>query len=105
MAHSHRQKKRTAQFRKKHFEAKGRGQGEKKKDEQKQVSVAPSQPQQPQTEETEEAGIGKQEAHQSQNQDERTDHSSKFSKRKVASNWERYAGSKNFQPIHHADST
>ena len=109
MSHSQRQKKRAAQFRKKHFDAKGRGQGERKKDEQKHVSLPPPQPQQPQTEETHETGGGgkggeeggkvKQELHQPLEQDERTDHSSKFSRRKVASNWERYADSE-FIPMH-----
>lgn len=99
MSHSQRQKKRAAQFRKKHFDAKGRGQGERKKDEQKHVSLPPSQPQQPQTEETEGGGGVKPELHQPLEQDKRTDHSSKFSRRKVASNWERYADSE-FVPMH-----
>lgn len=99
MSHSQRQKKRASQFRKKHFDAKGRGQGERKKDEQKQVSVPPSQPQQPQMEDTEGTGRVKQELDQPLEQDERTDHSSKFSRRKLASNWERYADSE-FVPMY-----
>ena len=89
MSHNPRQKKRNAQFRKKHFDAKGRAQGEKSKVEQKQASAAPAQQKiarQPQPEEA--AAEGKQEEAQ------QTQEPSKYGRRKVASNWERYADSK-----------
>ena len=93
MAHSQRQKKRSSQFRKKHFEAKGRALGEGGAKEERHASGSPEKaslqqagaevnarvPNPDQSEEKTES------LREVQSEDVR-----KYSRRKLASNWDRY---------------
>ena len=85
MSHSQRQKKRNAQFRRKHFDAKGRG---RPREERQQEAASPGQQPARKTAEQEAEGRA---VHERQEQShEGREQTAKYSKRKVASNWDRY---------------
>ena len=109
MAHSQRQKKRSSQFKKKHFEAKGRTQSEgggKKEEHSESSALQNKAPQQQGGARREEkrdgspvSGLAVEKAadHHVQG-DSRSEDSRKYSRRKLASNWDRYDRSKSLCP-------
>lgn len=93
---SQRQKKRNTQFKKKYFDAKSRDQntGGKKERQQNPVVQSSRSPHQPATVETEEKIPTPNSPHLSSEHDIKTEDVKKYSRRKVASNWDRYEDGK-----------
>lgn len=86
MSHSQRQKKRNAQFRRKHFDAKGRG---RPREEHQHEPASPAQ--QLARKAAEQESEGSRALHEAQEQGhEGREQTARYSKRKVASNWARY---------------